>query len=435
MPDPSVSDAYDALARVVASEEFAATPRLKEFLTWVVDEWAAGRVSSISGKAIAIEVYGRDAAADESGLNLVRVEARRLRRRLERYYDGPGREDPFRIRIAKGGYAPQFDANETLDIEDGNDSSPPRPKSRLRAVIGAAIFLLLAGGLLVIEEQVRHGEAPQSRTAAAEREALGSRSMVSLQAVNLASQARNLLFPVFDFKQQDIALSMFRHVIELDPGLHHGYAGAAQVLSIVAFLDPDPVKAQSYLEEAELMAAMALDRAPTDPWAIGASAVAVAVGGELEEAMQKARLAVEIAPEDGHVLDLAGITSIIAGDGAFAAKVSAPGRPRSDIPRFGANNLWGVSSYMVGDYDEAVRAFAGAAEAGASISAPSLVFLAVACDHAGQSEQAEAAVRELEKSWPSFPFEFVVRRLFVNEPAYADDIIDRLGKYGYQARR
>ena len=62
----------------------------------------------------------------------------------------------------------------------------------------------------------------------AARTALRMRSVQALQAVNLAEQARGMLFPVFDIKRQELALEMFQHSIELDPGLHHGYAGVTK---------------------------------------------------------------------------------------------------------------------------------------------------------------------------------------------------------------
>ena len=254
-----------------------------------------------------------------------------------------------------------------------------RPKDKLRTIIAtAAIVVAVALFLLVNKQSDPQVDDSQSRAGAAEREAIGSRSMVSLHAVNLATQARNLLFPVFDLRQQHLALEMFRHVIDLDPGLHHGYAGAAQVLGILGLFEADEEKARLYLDEALDMATAAVERSPTDPWAVAANGWALVVNGSVEAAIKHARIAVDIAPEDGHILDLTGITGLVAGDGAFVADVSNPERPRSGVARLGTNNIWGVSQYMVGNYAETIRVFSGAAEAGASVSAPSLVFLAVA---------------------------------------------------------
>ena len=42
---------------------------------------------------------------------------------------------------------------------------------------------------------------------------------------------------------------------------------------------------------------------------------------------------------------------------------------------------------------------------------------------------AAEAVREPDRSWPDFPLDFVVGRMFRNSPDYRDDILMRIGKY------
>jgi TolB-like protein len=74
----------------------------------VVDEALAGRGDRLHAYPIAVEVLGRDASFDPQNDPVVRMEAGRLRRRLERYYLGAGQSDPIRIDVPKGGYAPIF---------------------------------------------------------------------------------------------------------------------------------------------------------------------------------------------------------------------------------------------------------------------------------------------------------------------------------------
>jgi TolB-like protein len=47
----------------------------------------------------------------------VRVEARRLRRKLAEYYAGDGREDPIEICLPKGGYLPTFEVRASKAIK------------------------------------------------------------------------------------------------------------------------------------------------------------------------------------------------------------------------------------------------------------------------------------------------------------------------------
>jgi adenylate cyclase len=105
---PAAAAVRQALERVLASPDFVASERLKNFLRFVVEETLAGRADRLRAYPIALEVLGRDASFDPQTDPVVRMEAGRLRRRLERHYLGAGQHDPVRIDIPKGGYAPTF---------------------------------------------------------------------------------------------------------------------------------------------------------------------------------------------------------------------------------------------------------------------------------------------------------------------------------------
>ncbi|MFS8036006.1 hypothetical protein ACI7BZ_03405 [Xanthobacter sp. AM11] len=97
-----------ALERVLAAPDFSASPRLADFLRFVVQATLDGRAEEIKGYTIAVEALGRPASFDPQADPIVRVEATRLRRALERYYATGGADDPVVIDIPKGGYVPQF---------------------------------------------------------------------------------------------------------------------------------------------------------------------------------------------------------------------------------------------------------------------------------------------------------------------------------------
>jgi len=430
---PSDAEARDALARVIASDAFHASARLQQFLSYVVEEALAGRDNAISGKVIAMEVYKRDPHDFEAGQNLVRVEARRLRRHLAEYYAGPGKTDPWHICIDLGGYAPRFESAKSEGLSARASSSPTARFPYRNHIILAGSALVLALSTIVVTVVSRPGPAETSASAdGASRTALRMRSVPALQAVNLAEQARGMFFPVFDTRRQELALEMFQHSIKLDPGLHHGYAGAAQVLATLALFAADTEAATAFQDDANRMAETALELSPQDAWAHGANAWVLAVYGNLDEAMAEARLAVELAPQDGHILDLAGITAVLANSPEFAAETSSPVRPRSGVGRFGANSIWGASQYMLGNYTATIEAFTGAPESGAPMSAAALVFLAVAYDHTGKVEEAERIVEEFKETWPDFPTHSILSRVFQNGSTFERDILERLSKHGYQ---
>lgn len=96
-----------ALARICASRSLTRAEQQTRLLRYVVDKALAGQAAEIKEYAIAVDVFGR-ATYDPRVDSLVRVEVAKLRERLARYYETDGREDPVRIEIPKGGYAPAF---------------------------------------------------------------------------------------------------------------------------------------------------------------------------------------------------------------------------------------------------------------------------------------------------------------------------------------
>lgn len=96
------------LARVLASDHFHATPKRRDMLTFLIEETLAGRADTLKGYAIGLAVFGRDESFDPQSDPIVRLEARRLRHDLDSYYIAEGAQNPIRISIPKGQYAPKF---------------------------------------------------------------------------------------------------------------------------------------------------------------------------------------------------------------------------------------------------------------------------------------------------------------------------------------
>jgi TolB-like protein/Flp pilus assembly protein TadD len=103
----------DQLQRILASATFQQVDRLKRFLTFVVDETIAGRRSELKEYVIGVQVFGKEESFDPRTDPIVRVQARRLRSKLVRYYREEGGADEWIIELPKGGYAPTFKRRET----------------------------------------------------------------------------------------------------------------------------------------------------------------------------------------------------------------------------------------------------------------------------------------------------------------------------------
>src|SRR5215470_10416977 len=100
------------LDRIVASATFQQVERLKRFIAFIVTEAAAGRGDELKEYVVGVQVFGKEASFDPRTDPIVRVQARRLRARLSRYYHDEGQQDEIIIELPKGGYAPVFKKRE-----------------------------------------------------------------------------------------------------------------------------------------------------------------------------------------------------------------------------------------------------------------------------------------------------------------------------------
>ncbi len=98
------------LDRILSSKAFRQADRLKRFLTFTVNEALAGRGEQLKEFVIGVEVFGKGPSFDPRNDPIVRVQARRLRSQLARYYQEEGHEDETLIELPKGGYTPVFRA-------------------------------------------------------------------------------------------------------------------------------------------------------------------------------------------------------------------------------------------------------------------------------------------------------------------------------------
>jgi len=116
---PSEREIRDQIERIVLSVAFRTSDRLKHFLTFVAGEALQGKADSLKEYSVGVHVFGRETAFDPRTDPVVRVQARRLRARLERYYKEEGQHDEIVVDLPKGGYAPVFRCREV--------TVPPKP--------------------------------------------------------------------------------------------------------------------------------------------------------------------------------------------------------------------------------------------------------------------------------------------------------------------
>lgn len=104
------------LERLLASKTFQRVDRLKRFVHFIVLEALAGRCTELKEYVIGVQVFGKESSFDPRMDPIVRVQARRLRARLVRYYRDEGQADEIVIELPKGGYAPVFRHREAAAL-------------------------------------------------------------------------------------------------------------------------------------------------------------------------------------------------------------------------------------------------------------------------------------------------------------------------------
>jgi len=129
-PPPSPEDVRAQLERILASSEFLGSQRTRRFLSYVVEETLAGRDDRIKAFSVAMAAFDRDETFNPQTDPIVRIEAGRLRRCLERYYLTEGAvAGGVHIEIPKGGYVPIFSRIEPAEHPSGTEASAPEPHS------------------------------------------------------------------------------------------------------------------------------------------------------------------------------------------------------------------------------------------------------------------------------------------------------------------
>ncbi|HKA02539.1 MAG TPA: hypothetical protein VKE70_38775 [Candidatus Solibacter sp.] len=177
------------LERILNTPPLVSSPSLSRFLRYVVEETVAGRGGAIKEYTLGLNVFDRGEEFNPRLDPIVRVQARNLRSRLEKYYETQGTEDPIRIELPKGTYVPVFhyrtegtvSANAAEPV-NGNGAPaaattsvmpapPPRspvdenrkgtPRFMLAALI-LAVLLIGMAAFFVGQTQAQRAKSPQS---------------------------------------------------------------------------------------------------------------------------------------------------------------------------------------------------------------------------------------------------------------------------------
>lgn len=110
----------EQLERVLQSRTLQNSENLKAFLRFVVEKTLADEDVQLKEYTIATEVFGRRSDYDPRIDSVVRVQAGRLRTKLQEYYTVEGKNDQIVIDLPKGHYHPVFNCPH---LESGQEIS------------------------------------------------------------------------------------------------------------------------------------------------------------------------------------------------------------------------------------------------------------------------------------------------------------------------
>lgn len=125
--------------------------RQLRLISYIGEKYFQGETDGLHEYNIATDVFDRSKTSFNAGEDaIVRVEAHRLRKRLNEYYENDGKDHPIQLSIPPGTYVPVFTRriSSPADILNETTAAPPEPsrEKMLRwAFAGVATILALAG--------------------------------------------------------------------------------------------------------------------------------------------------------------------------------------------------------------------------------------------------------------------------------------------------
>ncbi len=174
--EPGTPEKLEQLERVLRSQTLAGSASLRALLQYLVLKAIGDQAINLKEYTIATEVFGRSGDFDARIDSVVRVQAKRLRAKLQEYYELEGNSDSVFIDVPKGHYRVFFSYvrnNHTVDLvrdteaEIGEAPAGPSPKidkekTWKTALILTIIMLAIAVVVLIFSNRDLRKQPQQS---------------------------------------------------------------------------------------------------------------------------------------------------------------------------------------------------------------------------------------------------------------------------------
>lgn len=146
IPEDQRRHIEEQLNRILASTAFSGSERHRRFLRFVVEQALAGETDKLNEFVLGFEVFDKNDTFDPRIDSIVRVEARRLRERLKKYYSEEGRNDPLIITLRPRSFVPEFEA----PAANGSKQRFRMPSRRAMLAMLAAIAVCAAAAVAFV---------------------------------------------------------------------------------------------------------------------------------------------------------------------------------------------------------------------------------------------------------------------------------------------
>lgn len=358
---PPPEDIREALAKVLASPDFASAGRLGPFLAHLVNTALAGEADRLKESVLGIEFFDRGTDYDPRLDPVVRIEARRLRLRLEKYYASEGASDTVRIDLPKGGYVPDF-ASVVPESTPGRRRWPYWVSVAMTVLCVAGIFAVWkripppAGSpdaARIAFERGRYqmnlySQQGMERAIAYFNESLGHNPRYAPSLAYL-SQVYALLTYYNSLPEgvpADKARELAEKAIQADPDLAEAHAAMGFVLA-----------AQQYRwKDGEVAFRKALNLNPDSGLTHGLYGLAILAPQGRPETLGEFRRALELDPNSSFINFVYGFALLASGDAAAAVKQY---ERTLELQNVHPDMLWdyGMALGYAGRHDDARQAF------------------------------------------------------------------------------
>jgi hypothetical protein len=133
------------IARILGSETFRRSAKVREFLRYIADRTFCADRDSLSEQQIGIAVFGKDPGYNPGDDSVVRVQARHLREKLAEYFAREGCGDPVLVTVPKGRYVPVFAIHQPAGNSPVPEAVKPAPVRRWWGMALAGLLAFVAG--------------------------------------------------------------------------------------------------------------------------------------------------------------------------------------------------------------------------------------------------------------------------------------------------